>query len=166
MQRIVKSAAMAAIAGSLLVAGVALATPGSGIIGDPVIGGRGAFPGGVVIDVTVTAADGTSGAASVSSGDVVVARNIVSPGGSTGWHSHPGPTIATVVSGTLTLFDADDPTCTGHDYTAGQVFVELPGDPHLARNLSETEGAQIYTTFLGVPTGESPRTDEADPGNC
>ena len=167
MQRIVKSAAMAAVAGSFLVAGVALASPGSAIMGDPVIGGRATFTDGVAFEVTVTAPDGTTQTASAPSGDVIVQRVLVGPGGSTGWHSHPGPAIVTVAAGTLTLFDSDDPTCTPHPYAAGQAFVDLgAGHVHIGRNLSETEGAQLFVTYLGVPSGESPRTDEADPGIC
>src|SRR5829696_4743731 len=36
--------------------------------------------------------------------DVYVVRNLVAPGGHTGWHSHPGPSIISVVSGTATEY--------------------------------------------------------------
>src|SRR5688572_11712814 len=32
--------------------------------------------------------------------DVYVVRNVLAPGGHTGWHSHPGPSIISVVAGT------------------------------------------------------------------
>ena len=32
----------------------------------------------------------------------------------TGWHSHPGHSLIIVTSGTLTDYEADDPTCTPH----------------------------------------------------
>ena len=44
--------------------------------------------------------------------DVHVIENVIAPGGSFGWHSHPGPSIVVVKSGTLTLYRGDDPTCT------------------------------------------------------
>lgn len=167
MHRMLKSTVVAAVTTSLLTAGVALATPGSAIMGDPVFGGRATFPESVAFDVTVTGHDGTTQVVSAPSGDVIVQRVLVGPGGSTGWHSHPGPAIVLVTAGTLTLFDSTDPTCTGHGYTAGQAFVDLgQSHVHIGRNLSETDGAQLYVTYLGVPAGESPRTDEADPGNC
>jgi quercetin dioxygenase-like cupin family protein len=167
MRSILTLAATLAIVGSMVIAGGALATPGSAIMGDPVIGGRAAFTDEVSIDVTVTAQDGEAETASVTSGDVMVQRVLVGPSGTTGWHSHPGPAIVTIVAGTLTLFDADDPTCTGQDYAAGEAFVDLgAGHVHIGRNLSETDGVQLFVTYLGVPAGESPRTDEEDPGTC
>ena len=45
--------------------------------------------------------------------DVYVVRNTVQPGGQSGWHYHPGPSLITVVQGTATFYDGDDPTCTG-----------------------------------------------------
>ena len=167
MRSILTAAATLAIVGSIVAAGGALASPGSAIMGDPVIGGRAGFSDDVSIDVTVTAEGGEAETVSVTSGDVIVQRVLVGPGGTTGWHSHPGPAIVTVVAGTLTLFDGDDTTCTGQDYAAGEAFVDLgSGHVHIGRNLSETDGVQLFVTYLGVPVGESPRIDEEDPGTC
>jgi len=44
--------------------------------------------------------------------DVYVTTNVVEPGGTSGWHTHPGPRVVVVKSGTATLYDGDDPTCT------------------------------------------------------
>src|SRR5438445_5941252 len=41
--------------------------------------------------------------------DVYVVYNRIVPGGHTGWHSHPGPSIISVKSGTATEYHADDP---------------------------------------------------------
>jgi len=167
MRRILNSAAVLAVIASIVVAGSALASPGSAIMGDPVIGGRAGFTDEVSFDVTVASGGEAAETVSVTSGDVMVQRVLVGPGGDTGWHSHPGPAIVTIVAGTLTLFDADDATCTGQDYAAGAAFVDLgSGHVHIGRNLSETDGVQLFVTYLGVPTGESPRIDEADPGTC
>src|SRR4051812_27347780 len=46
--------------------------------------------------------------------DVVVRRHDYAPYSSTGWHQHPGPVFITVQSGTLTFYEADDPTCSPH----------------------------------------------------
>jgi quercetin dioxygenase-like cupin family protein len=153
--------------GSMLLAGAVRGTPGEVVTADPVIGGRGAFTDEVTIDVTVGGEDAEGEAVSVSGGDVIVQRVLLGPGGSTGWHSHPGPAVVTVVTGTFTLFDADDPTCTGKEYAAGEAFVDVgSGHVHIGRNLSDTDRVELYVTYLGVPAGESPRIDEADPGNC
>src|SRR5215207_8278585 len=39
--------------------------------------------------------------------DSVFAEVTIEPGGDTGWHSHPGPLLVAVRSGTLTRYDAD-----------------------------------------------------------
>ena len=41
--------------------------------------------------------------------DVYVVYNRIVPGGNTGWHSHPGPSIVSVKSGTATEYHAEDP---------------------------------------------------------
>ena len=45
--------------------------------------------------------------------DVYVVDNKFAVGGTTGWHSHPGPSLIFVVAGTITNYMGDDPTCTG-----------------------------------------------------
>ena len=44
--------------------------------------------------------------------DLYVVSNVIAPGGHTGWHTHPGPSLITVKSGTITAYEGDDPTCT------------------------------------------------------
>ena len=44
--------------------------------------------------------------------DVYVVDNKFPPGASTGWHSHPGPSLILVVTGTVTDYPDDDPNCT------------------------------------------------------
>ena len=57
--------------------------------------------------------------------DVVTQSLTVAPGGTTGWHGHPGPVLATVKSGALTVVYADDTSCQGTTYTAGQSFIDF-----------------------------------------
>src|SRR5215469_17783903 len=40
--------------------------------------------------------------------DTVVMTTTIAPGGSTGWHSHPGPAFIVVTQGTLTVYDGND----------------------------------------------------------
>ncbi len=81
-----------------------------------------------------------------------------------GWHSHPGPSIVVVKSGTLTLYHGDDPSCTPQPVPAGTGFVDDGGDVHVVRNEGAVD-AVVYVTSL-VPKGAGRRIDEPSPGNC
>ena len=99
--------------------------------------------------------------------DVYVVRNTVQPGGQSGWHYHPGPSLVTVVQGTATFYDGDDPTCTPRVFPAGTGIVDDSLDPshvHLLRN--EGTIPLITVTFQIVPAGAPRRVDAPDPGNC
>ena len=107
-------------------------------------------------EVDITAKDNT---------DVGVSDIIIAPGGHSGWHSHPGPVLAVLKSGTVTLYYADDPTCSPHSHSAGTVFLEDGGIVHIARN----EGiapVEFVAAFFAPPAPSPPRIDEANPGNC
>lgn len=96
--------------------------------------------------------------------EVAVQRIVAVPGATFGWHSHPGPTIVTVLKGTLTLYHAED--CTnGIDYPAGTSFSNLPSEFHLARN-NGTDELVIYASYF-VPLKTPPvllRIDQPSPG--
>ena len=93
-----------------------------------------------------------------------VLENKIAPGGTFGWHSHPGPSLVVVKTGALTLYLASDPTCTGHVVTAGRGFVDNGGDVHVVRNEGLVETV-VYVTSL-VPEGFARRIDEPQPANC
>ena len=96
--------------------------------------------------------------------DVWILENRIAPGGTFGWHSHPGPSLVIVKSGALTLYRGDDPDCTPHVIQAGSGFVDDGGDVHLVRNEGSID-AVVYVTSL-VPRGAARRIDEPSPGNC
>jgi len=96
--------------------------------------------------------------------DLYVIENRIAPGGSFGWHSHPGPSLVIVKSGALTIYHGDDPTCTPQVVPAGSGFVDNGGDVHLVRNEGSVETV-VYVTSL-VPQGAARRIDEPAPGNC
>jgi quercetin dioxygenase-like cupin family protein len=96
--------------------------------------------------------------------DVHVLENRIAPGGTFGWHSHPGPSLVVVKSGRLTLYRADDPTCTGQVVEAGSGFVDDGGDVHRVRNEGSVDTV-VYVVSL-VPAGFQRRIDQPDPGNC
>jgi quercetin dioxygenase-like cupin family protein len=88
----------------------------------------------------------------------------IEPGGSSGWHTHPGGQIAIIKSGTLTFFDADDPDCHPTTLRAGQVLARL-GHPHLARNDGK-EPVEIVVTYLDVPPGAPAAQPPQEPSHC
>lgn len=91
-------------------------------------------------------------------------RIVAEPGATFGWHSHPGPTVVTVLRGTLSLYHAEH--CTdGIRYGPGTSFSNLPDEVHLARN-EGTEELVIYA-FYFVPATTPPvalRIDQPSPG--
>jgi len=97
--------------------------------------------------------------------DVYIVQNTFPVGAHTGWHTHPGPSLITVIAGELTVYEADDLTCTPHVYQTGESFTDIGcGDVHLVRN-EGTETAMDVAVQI-VPAG-APRRIEADqPANC
>src|SRR3989442_6465487 len=83
--------------------------------------------------------------------DLHVLENRIVPGGSFGWHSHPGPSLVTVKTGALTLYRGDDPDCTPEVVEAGSGIVDEVGDVHLVRN--EVIGAPTICCGVLVPRG-------------
>ncbi len=67
------------------------------------------------------------------------------------WHTHPGPVVVTVRSGSLIYQDAGPNACRDRTYTAGQGFVD-PGFGHVHRVIAGPSGAEIYSTFF-LPLG-------------
>ena len=96
--------------------------------------------------------------------DIVVVKNVVTPGGHSGWHYHPGPVLVTVASGTITFYMGDDPTCSPQVHPAGTTFFENGGMVGIARN-EGTVDATVVATFF-VPAGSPTRIDADAPGNC
>ena len=99
--------------------------------------------------------------------DLYVQSNIFAPGGSSGWHTHPGPSLVIVTQGTLTVYEGDDPSCTPHVYSANgtNAFVDIGGgDVHLVRNQGAVEARTIAVQL--IPSGAARRIDAPDPGNC
>jgi hypothetical protein len=86
---------------------------------------------------------------------------------STGWHTHPGPSLVIVTQGTVTEYDGDDPTCTPHVYSANgtNAFIDIGGGAvHIIRNESGAVAKTIAVQL--IPAGATRRQDAPDPGNC
>ncbi|HEY5617078.1 MAG TPA: hypothetical protein VIK60_03995 [Vicinamibacterales bacterium] len=83
--------------------------------------------------------------------DIVVRTHDYDAGGSTGWHTHPGPVFITVIQGSVTFYEADDPTCTPKVVYAGEGYVDT-GRGHYGRN--ETGGLAKDVTVILAPVGQ------------
>jgi quercetin dioxygenase-like cupin family protein len=97
--------------------------------------------------------------------DVAMAQITVVPGGSSGWHSHPGGAIIIVKRGALTVYRAIGSQCQTATYSAGQAFIERRGEVDQVVNTG-TVPYVLLVTFPRVPQGESARIDQPDPGTC
>ncbi len=97
--------------------------------------------------------------------DLYVQNNVWAPGGTTGWHSHPGHSLIIVTSGAVTAYEADDPSCTPRVYTVGMGFVDAGGDHvHVLRNEGSAEARTVAVQL--VPAGATRRIDAAAPFTC
>lgn len=94
------------------------------------------------------------------SSHVYVARIQIAPGGRGGWHSHPGPSIISVVSGTATFYHAHDPN-TPHLYFTGNGFVEDANVVHDVRNEGDIDLELVVLQI--VPLGAPRRIDQPQP---
>jgi len=139
--------------------GIALATPSTGV-SSTTIGTGDLEP----VNLNVKTGDWMARLRTKGETSVTVVENRVAPGGSFGWHSHPGPSLIIVKSGTITFYRGDDPTCAPEVYEAGEALVDPGNDVHIGRNEGAEEVVVIVTRFL--PTGAAPRIDEPDPGTC
>ncbi len=147
-------------------AGAVLATPGVGIVSAPVVA-RANFVEPVEIKFKVQEEHHQEVIHVHDAQETVMQQIVIAPGGATGWHSHPGPAVALIKAGELTVYSSDDPTYTGRTYSAGQAFVDSgQGHVHIARNLSQSENPEVWVTYFDVPPGAPFRLDAPDPGIC
>jgi quercetin dioxygenase-like cupin family protein len=97
--------------------------------------------------------------------DVYVQSNVWAPGGTTGWHTHPGHSLIIVTAGTVTAYEGDDPECKPQTYTVGMGFVDPGGGHvHVLRNEGTVEARTIAVQV--IPAEAVRRVDAPDPGHC
>jgi quercetin dioxygenase-like cupin family protein len=86
--------------------------------------------------------------------DVVMVEVTLRPRSSTGWHTHAGPSMVVVASGTERLVEPRHHYgCTQETFTAGDAFVH-PAHVHNVVNDS-AKPVVVYITYF-VPEGASP----------
>jgi quercetin dioxygenase-like cupin family protein len=155
MRRVIRLVAMTVGAAGMLMA--VNATPGAATPPSP-----GLFTSQLLGRGT----DTSDGTLPVKQGmDVVVVKITVAPGGSSGWHSHPGGAIVVVQQGEVTVNKSVGSQCEITTYTKGQAFIERPGELDDAVNNGSTDYI-LFVTFPGVPVGGPSRIDEPNPGTC
>ena len=98
--------------------------------------------------------------------DLYVVDNVITAGGTTGWHTHSGPSLIIVKSGTVTNYRAETRGCAGVNYPAGTAFVDAGGnDIHELKNNTD-EPVETVAVQL-IPHGQPRKTDlPAVPRGC
>jgi hypothetical protein len=157
--------------GAVLYVGNALATPASGFAGATLAVGRfGEIDvfNQIVMHSQLTPRNNSLWLAMQKTkgmSDVYVQSNTWQPGGSTGWHTHPGHSLIIVTAGTVTAYEGDDRDCKPTVYTAGMGFVDPGGDHvHIIRNETGAPAGTIAVQL--IPAGAVRRIDVPAPGNC
>jgi quercetin dioxygenase-like cupin family protein len=140
MKRII----IAAVAVFVVTGGIAAATPSRGWKPQAL--------GATTVDSLSITPDGPSVALFV--------RVAIEPDGTSGWHSHPSHVFVLVRRGHVAVFNGDD--CSRTVYNTGDVFTEMPGHVHKAKNIGDDE-AVLIATFVGLPPDTPPTTDEENP---
>lgn len=153
---------VAVVAGAVVVGvGAAIAAHASEV--DPATVPTGFFVAhNYVADVPVS---GIARASSANGADVFVQHLSLGANQVFAWHTHPGPVVVTVRSGSLIYQDAGPNACRDRTYTAGQGFVD-PGFGHVHRVIAGPSGAEIYSTFFLPPGSENHLITAPGPEEC
>ena len=183
MKRKLLWALLVALVGVAAYAGTVLATPPSGVTNPPWSPVIGRFDNGIDSKVKTNLNPGAATDSGKShddsdddggnfwrsrisirgATDVHILENIIAPGGTFGWHSHPGPSLVIVRAGTLSVYHGPD--CTPQDFgpgsALGSTFVDDGHDLHMVRN-NGTVTADVYVVSF-VPAGFQRRIDEPNP---
>ena len=128
--------------------------------------GTATAPSGLSTTLLARGTDMSDGTIPLKQGtDVVVVQITVLPGGSSGWHSHPGGAIIVIKQGDLAVHRSVGSQCETTNYTANQTFIERPGEVDDVVNIGSAPYV-LLVTFPGVPQGGATRIDVPDPGTC
>ena len=140
--------AVVAVACSVAVAGTVFAVHAPGGV-TPVLLARGTLAEDVKVnfgDIKIQTKDSV---------DIATLQVTFAPGGSAGWHIHPGPVFVVIQSGELSVWDED---CEKNTYGVGETFFEFgPEMSMLVKNESATTPSVVIGTFV-VPVGATPLT--------
>jgi len=97
--------------------------------------------------------------------DLYVQSNTWKPGGTTGWHTHPGASLIIITGGSVTAYEGDDPTCSPHLYVKGDTLVDPGGDHvHMIRNEGAVDATGVAVQL--IPSLAARRIDADRPAAC
>ncbi|GCA99348.1 hypothetical protein NCCNTM_29830 [Mycolicibacterium sp. NCC-Tsukiji] len=105
-------------------------------------------------DTTVPVEIVTGGAPST----LIVQGLKLTPGASSGWHTHPGAEYSAITAGGVVLQTAE--SCTGTEFGSGQAVFIPAGVPHRVTN--ENAGAAEVVVTYTVPADAPLRIDAPD----
>jgi hypothetical protein len=96
--------------------------------------------------------------------EIVTQQVNFAPGAYSGWHSHPGYLLSTVVSGQLVRYGTD---CSSQSFAPGQSFYETGANTFIVKNETNAEAADTVTFVVpaGTPTSAL-RIDKPQPTAC
>src|SRR5918912_3885101 len=138
MRRIIVPAVLVLVMAALVV-GAALATQPKGVTPTPLTR--------ATLGTFEAEHNGIEAESDRTSADFALAKVVIEPGGTTGWHHHPGVALVSVNSGAVTEYDK---SCHKSVFKAGEGFVETNGEVHVVRNRGKAN-AVLYVTFI-APT--------------
>ena len=145
----------ATVLSSLAVVAVLNVVPASAVDPPPPIAAepltaRSVFPDAIDMKLKLKSHDGGTTVINVDDPSRTVdVRYTVQPGARFPWHTHYGPVIVNIVSGSLTYVEPG--TCDETTYSPGQAFVDAGhGHVHSAYNPG-TEPAVLIATFFEAP---------------
>jgi quercetin dioxygenase-like cupin family protein len=95
--------------------------------------------------------------------DIDVRQVMLSANETINWHTHAGPSLVLVKTGSVTMSTADGKTCGVDTYSAGSAFVH-PEDAH--RFVAGGDGAEIYIVYLLPEDGSPAPTFVGAPAAC
>ena len=96
--------------------------------------------------------------------EIVTQQVKFAPGAYSGWHSHPGYLLSSVVSGQLVRYGTD---CSSQTFGPGQAFYETGANTFIVKNESNADAADTVTFVVpaGTPTSAL-RIDKQQPTTC
>jgi quercetin dioxygenase-like cupin family protein len=158
--RLLTAIAIASLSVMAIGAAIAMASAPSGVV--PTVLARGSFDRFKVMSNPDNG--GLFKAEAKGPIDMVIRRHEYAVNATTGWHANPYPVFITVISGTVTFYDYDDPTCTPTVVHAGEGYVDS-GRGHLGRN--ESGQPAVDVSVIMAPVGATFRSELTAPNpNC
>ena len=105
-----------------------------------------------LIKKATTAANGQKLAYAASGNPEVTAALVeIPPGGDTGWHSHPIPVYAYVLSGAITVALEGGEQ---YEFKEGEVILEVINTPHIGRTKGKTP-VKLVVFYTGAEGGQN-----------